>query len=80
MKIPKYFETWFNTFGIMDDYPGDTESWNKMKRVAWRSYRKGVKDTKQANNPVEPTTNKQSRCICIAHQNPVWSCPVHGDL
>ena len=43
MRIPKWFEKWFGSYGIMDDA---TPFWasGSVKRIAWRAYRKGKKD------------------------------------
>lgn len=47
MRIPNYFSKWFRIFGLMDD-GWDFELWqsNRVKKIAWRAYRKGVADTK----------------------------------
>uniref|UniRef100_A0A6H1ZA40 Uncharacterized protein n=1 Tax=viral metagenome TaxID=1070528 RepID=A0A6H1ZA40_9ZZZZ len=47
MKIPKYFTEWFRIWGWSDD-GWNMELWqnSRILRIAWRSYRKGVLDTK----------------------------------
>ena len=48
MKIPKYFLEWFRSYGLLDD--GWTDMGlgvqNRIKRIAWRAYRRGILDTK----------------------------------
>jgi len=55
MKIPEHFLEWLNHYGIMDDYIQDYVVYDKVKRIAWRSYRKGRADYKKKyNNANEP--------------------------
>ena len=47
MRIPKWFEEWYNEYGIMDDYLPFGGAYHRAQRIAWRAYRKGRKDYKK---------------------------------
>jgi hypothetical protein len=47
MKIPKYFEDWFYSFGLLDENIYSYHDVLCAKRIAWRAYRKGKKDERQ---------------------------------
>ncbi len=46
MKIPKHFMIWFRRWGICGEYGSNGRTCEKIERIAWRAYRKGVTDTK----------------------------------
>ncbi len=43
VKMPKYFKDWFRIMGLMDD----NFDLIGIERIAWRAYKKGVRDTKK---------------------------------
>ena len=48
MKIPKHFMKWFRDYGLMnDDIADDYWKVSRQERIAWRCYRKGIRDTKE---------------------------------
>ena len=48
-KPPKWFIKWFVLYGLQDDTSVNYGEFLKMRRIAWRAYRKGRKDMKKDN-------------------------------
>ena len=48
MRMPYYFIEWFDRSGLLDDGWKGMDVWmiNRIRRIAWRAYRKGAKDEK----------------------------------
>lgn len=50
MRIPKWFERWFNSYGIGTDYMPDSYHYILIRRIAWRAYHKGKKEGRAISN------------------------------
>ena len=49
MRIPKWFEKWFKLYGVGDERI-DAMPRLPVRRIAWRAYRKGLRDGRKLSN------------------------------